>query len=349
MGSASRTDNLLIMNDPLKKDLELEEQDELHPEDGDEQQPPLKPEVLDDDPGETKDTQLLPVLRGSDALAPLDPLAAYINEIRQYPELSEEEEKELALHYEATGDTQAAYKLITNNLMLVVKIAMTFRREWQNVMDLIQEGNVGLMKAVKNFDPFRGVRLPAYASWWIKAYILKYILDNWRLVRVGTTNARRKLLYNLQKEKARLEEQGISASPKKLAEHFGVAEKDVIDVQASLGAFDVSMDTPTHPDSDYTPEKTLTDGRHPAQAIEKSQFHEALHEKIEAFLENLKPIEKELFATRILSEDPTSLKEIGEHYNITREAVRQTEQRLLKKFKTYIKEHLPEAEHYFMK
>jgi RNA polymerase sigma-32 factor len=340
------------MNGPLKKDTELEEPEDLHTADGDSQPPPLEPEVLDDgsdDSGEAADTRPLPVLRESDALAPLDPLTAYLNEIRQYPELSEEEEKELALHYEATGDTQAAYKLITNNLLLVVKIAMTFRREWQNVMDLIQEGNVGLMKAVKNFDPFRGVRLPAYASWWIKAYILKYILDNWRLVRVGTTNARRKLLYNLQKEKAKLEEQGFTASSKKLAEHFGVSEKDVIDVQASIGAHDVSMDTPTHPDSEMTPAKSLSDGRNPAQAIEKSQFHEALHEKIEAFLEDLKPIEKELFATRILAEDPTSLKEIGEHYNITREAVRQTEQRLLKKFKTYIKEHLPEAETYFMR
>ncbi len=337
------------MNDPLKKDADLPEADDLPPADGDEQHPPLEPEVLDDDSGEAEDTRPLPVVRGSDALAPLDPLTAYINEIRQYPELSAEEEKELALHYQDTGDVQAAYKLITNNLMLVVKIAMTFRREWQNVMDLIQEGNVGLMKAVKNFDPFRGVRLPAYASWWIKAYILKYILDNWRLVRVGTTNARRKLLYNLQKEKAKLEEQGFTATPKQLAEHFGVSEKDVIDVQASLGAADVSMDTPVHPDSEMTPGKSLSDGQHPAQAIEKSQFHEVLHEKIDAFLEKLKPIEKELFATRILAEDPVSLKEIGEHYNITREAVRQTEQRLLKKFKTYITEHLPEAEHYFMR
>ncbi|MCH8933018.1 MAG: RNA polymerase factor sigma-32 [Nitrospinae bacterium] len=337
------------MNDPLKKDADLPEADDLPPADGDEHHPPLEPEVLDDDSGEAEDIRPLPVVRGSDALAPLDPLTAYLNEIRQYPELSAEEEKELALHYQDTGDVQAAYKLITNNLMLVVKIAMTFRREWQNVMDLIQEGNVGLMKAVKNFDPFRGVRLPAYASWWIKAYILKYILDNWRLVRVGTTNARRKLLYNLQKEKAKLEEQGFTATPKQLAEHFGVSEKDVIDVQASLGAADVSMDTPVHPDSEMTPGKSLSDGKNPAQAIEKSQFHEVLHEKIGAFLENMKPIEQELFATRILAEDPVSLKEIGEHYNITREAVRQTEQRLLKKFKTYITEHLPEAEHYFMK
>ncbi len=334
------------MNDPLKHKPGFEEDEEEKPL-------TLEPEVLDDDSDDEKheeeENRSLPVLRGSDALAPLDPLTAYLNEIRQYTDLSEEEEKELALRYKDTGDTQAAYKLITNNLTLVVKIAMTFRREWQNVMDLIQEGNVGLMKAVKNFDPFRGVRLPAYASWWIKAYILKYILDNWRLVRVGTTNARRKLLYNLQKEKAKLEEQGFTATPKKLAEHFGVTEKDVIDVQASLGAADVSMDVPTHPDSEMTPAKSLSDGRHPAQAVEKKQFHEALHEKIEAFLEDMKPIEKELFATRILAEDPTSLKEIGEHYTITREAVRQTEQRLLKKFKTYRKEHLPEAEHYFMR
>ena len=338
------------MSDPLDPDSDSQE-DEYLPSEG-EKPLPLEPEVLEDDPDDEiheEGSRSLPVLRGSDSLAPLDPLAAYLNEIRQYAELSEEEEKGLMLHYQETGDTQAAYKLITSNLTLVVKIAMTFRREWQNVMDLIQEGNVGLMKAVKNFDPFRGVRLPAYASWWIKAYILKHILDNWRLVRVGTTTARRKLLYNLQKEKAKLEEAGFTASPKKLAEHFGVSEKDVIDVQASLGAFDVSMDTPTHPDSEMTPGQSLSDGKSPAQAIEKSQFHEALHEKIEAFLENLKPIEKELFATRILSEDPTSLKEIGEHYNITREAVRQTEQRLLKKFKTYITEHLPEAEHYFMK
>ena len=188
------------MNDPLKNDPEIEEGEE-------EKSLPLEPEIVDDDfddesPDEGEDQRPLPVLRGSDALAPLDPLTAYINEIRQYSELTEEEEKELMLHYQETGDTQAAYKLITSNLTLVVKIAMTFRREWQNVMDLIQEGNVGLMKAVKNFDPFRGVRLPAYASWWIKAYILKYILDNWRLVRVGTTNARRKLLYNLQKGKS---------------------------------------------------------------------------------------------------------------------------------------------------
>jgi len=312
---------------------------------------PLDPEVLDgsgeDSPEEMDPNRFLPVVKESESLVPLDPLTAYINEVRAYPELSEEEEHKLALHLKESGDVKAAYELITHNLMLVVKIALTFRREWQNMMDLTQEGNVGLMKAVQNFDPFRGVRLPAYASWWIKAYILKFILDNWRLVKVGTTNSRRKLLYNLQKEKAKLEAQGFTPDSKQLAEHFGVDEKDVIDVQASLGQYDVSMDTPTHPDSTLTPMKTLSDGQHPAQDVESQQFHEAFREKIETFLEDLKPIEKELFATRILSDDPTSLKEIGEHYNITREAVRQTEQRLLKKFKKYITEVMPEAENYF--
>ena len=151
-----------------------------------------------------QDKPMVPAVRTKGALVPRDPFYAYLQEVRKYPALTEEEEKELAIRYKETGDLESAYKLTTANLMLVIKIAMTFKREWQNLMDLIQEGNVGLMKAVKNFDPFRGVRLSAYATWWIKSYILKHILDNWRLVRVGTTNARRKLLFNLKKEKEKL-------------------------------------------------------------------------------------------------------------------------------------------------
>ena len=182
-------------------------------------------EILSDD--NQDDYHNLPVLKEEHALAPVDPLAAYLHEIRKYEGLSEDEEQRLALEYRKNGDPATAYKLITSNLLLVVKIAMKFKREWQNLMDLIQEGNVGLMQAVKNFDPFRGVRLPAYASWWIKAYILKFLLDNWRLVKVGTTNTRRKLLYNLHKEKEKLEKAGIDPSTKLLAEKFGVEEGEV--------------------------------------------------------------------------------------------------------------------------
>ena len=294
-----------------------------------------------------KKKAMVPAVRQKDTLAPPDPFSAYLQEVKKYPILTEEEEKELAIRLKETGDVDAAYKLTTANLMLVVKIAMTFKREWQNLMDLVQEGNVGLMKAVKNFDPFRGVRLSAYASWWIKSYILKYILDNWRLVRVGTTNARRKLLFNLKKEKERLEREGFDPSTKLLAEHFGVDEGEIIDVEASLGAVDVSIDIPTRPDSPMTPAQSLSDGKSLEKVAEMDQFRKILQQKIEGFKSDLKPAEIEILEKRILSESPQSLQEIGDQRGVTREAIRQSEQRLLKKFRIYIEEEMPEAADYF--
>ena len=294
-----------------------------------------------------KKKSLLPAVRREERLVPLDPFAAYLQEAKRYPILSEEEEKELAIRLTEKGDVDAAYQLTTANLMLVVKIAMTFKREWQNVMDLVQEGNIGLMKAVKNFDPFRGVRLSAYATWWIKSYILKYILDNWRLVRVGTTNSRRKLLFNLKKEKERLEREGFDPSTKLLAEHFGVDENEIIDVEASIGAVDVSMDTPTRADSSMTPAQSLSDGKSLEKRAETDQFREILQQKIEGFKSELKPGEIEILEKRVLSESPQSLQELGDERGVTREAVRQAEQRLLKKFRIYIEEQMPEAADYF--
>ena len=295
-----------------------------------------------------KKKSLVPAVRREERLVPLDPFAAYLQEAKRYPILSEEEEKELAIRLTETGDVDAAYQLTTANLMLVVKIAMTFKREWQNVMDLVQEGNIGLMKAVKNFDPFRGVRLSAYATWWIKSYILKYILDNWRLVRVGTTNSRRKLLFNLKKEKERLEREGFDPSTKLLAEHFGVDENEIIDVEASIGAVDVSMDTPTRADSSMTPAQSLSDGKSLEKRAEIDQFREILQQKIEGFKSELKTGEIEILEKRVLSESPQSLQELGDERGVTREAVRQAEQRLLKKFRIYIEEQMPEAADYFI-
>ena len=294
-----------------------------------------------------KKKSLVPAVRQERRLVPLDPFAAYLQEAKRYPILSEKEEKELAIRLTETGDVDAAYQLTTANLMLVVKIAMTFKREWQNVMDLVQEGNIGLMKAVKNFDPFRGVRLSAYATWWIKSYILKYILDNWRLVRVGTTNSRRKLLFNLKKEKERLEREGFDPSTKLLAEHFGVDENEIIDVEASIGAVDVSMDSPTRADSSMTPAQSLSDGKSLEKRAEIDQFREILQQKIEGFKSELKPGEIEILEKRVLSESPQSLQELGDERGVTREAVRQAEQRLLKKFRIYIEEQMPEAADYF--
>ena len=295
-----------------------------------------------------QDKPMVPAVRTKGALVPRDPFYAYLQEVHKYPTLTEEEEKELAIRYKETGDLESAYKLTTANLMLVIKIAMTFKREWQNLMDLIQEGNVGLMTAVKNFDPFRGVRLSAYATWWIKSYILKHILDNWRLVRVGTTNARRKLLFNLKREKEKLEREGFDPTTKLLAERFGVDETEVIEVSASIGAMDVSIDTPVRPDSPMTPAQTLSqDGQSVEENVQLKQFRQILNEHIENFKVGLNPNEMEILNKRILSEDPLSLQEIGDRRGVTREAVRQAEQRLLKKFKTYIEEKMPEAADHF--
>ena len=304
----------------------------------------MNKETNTDEPGQNESK--LPAVRTKGSLVPLDPFTAYLQEVKKYPLLSADEEKELGIRYKETGDLESAYKLTTANLMLVIKIAMTFKREWQNLMDLIQEGNVGLMKAVKNFDPFRGVPLSAYATWWIKSYILKHILDNWRLVRVGTTNARRKLLFNLKKEKEKLEREGFDPTTKLLAERFGVDEGEVIDVSASIGAMDVSIDTPVHPGSTMTPAQTLTDGKSIQDNAELNQFKEILNKNIASFKSGLNAKEIEILDQRILSEDPLSLQELGDQRGVTREAVRQAEQRLIKKFKTFIEENMPEAADY---
>ncbi|MFL2915828.1 MAG: sigma-70 family RNA polymerase sigma factor [Nitrospinia bacterium] len=305
----------------------------------------MNDELNTNEPGQNKTR--LPAIRTKESLVPLDPFSAYLQEVRKYSVLTEEEEKELAIRYKETGDLDSAYKLTTANLMLVIKIAMTFKREWQNLMDLIQEGNIGLMKAVKNFDPFRGVRLSAYATWWIKSYILKHILDNWRLVRVGTTNARRKLLFNLKREKEKLEREGFDPTTKLLAERFGVDEGEIIDVSSSIGAMDVSIDTPIHSGSTMTPAQILTDGKSLEVSAELNQFQEILKKNIENFKTELNTKEIDILNQRVLSEDPLSLQEIGDQRGVTREAVRQAEQRLLKKFKTFIEENMPEAADYF--
>ncbi len=312
----------------------------------------IEPEIVDPEEREAIDPKelhkgqasFLPTVAKGTSVARIDPLTAYLSEIRRYEYLTEKEEQELAIQLHETNDSNAAYRLTTSHLMLVVRVAMTFRRQWENMMDLIQEGNVGLLKAVKNFDPFRGARLSSYATWWIRSYMLKYMLDNWRMVRVGTTNARRKLLYNLRKEKEKLENQGFEPTTKLLAEHFGVEESDVIDVQTSLGAGDISVDTPLNESEESTPLMSLTDNT--ALSIEddaeRNQFLESLKQEIGTFKKRLKPIEQKILTDRILSDAPRSLQEIGNDHNITREAVRQTEQRIIKKFKSYVDQNMPD-------
>ncbi len=281
----------------------------------------------------------------STSLIPLDPLAAYLAEIKQYKPLSADEEREIAIRYKEENDVEAAYILVTSNLQQVVTIAMTFKRDFQNILDLIQEGNIGLMQAVKKFDPFKGNRLPTYASWWIKAYILKYILDNWRLVKVGTTNVRRKLLYNLQKEKERLEEAGYYPTTKLLAEKFGASETDIVAVEKSIGASDISLDSPMGKDDDSL--RLMDTLPSQEESVEAGFAAKQIREKVKDTVDSLKGKmnnrELEVLENRIMAESPLTLQEIGDKFGVTREAVRQIEKKLLKQIKNLLKKEMPDV------
>ncbi|HEX7704515.1 MAG TPA: sigma-70 family RNA polymerase sigma factor, partial [Kofleriaceae bacterium] len=173
------------------------------------------------------DVPRVPAKREAGSLARRDPLSTYMSETRRYPLLTPDEERSLAIKLVEHSDTSAARKLIEANLRLVVKIAYEYRRAHRNLLDLVQEGNIGLIQAVGKFDPYRGVKLSSYAAFWIRAYILKFILNNWRLVKIGTTQAQRKLFFNLRKEQEKLLSQGFEAAPKLLAEKLDVSEQDV--------------------------------------------------------------------------------------------------------------------------
>ena len=221
---------------------------------------------------------------GDRGLAPYDPFRRYMAEISRYPPLDREEEQRLARLFRDTGDRDALFRLITANLMLVVRVALSFRRAARNLLDLVQEGNIGLLQAIQRFDPELGVRLPTYAAWWIRAYMVKFLLDNVRLVRVGTTNARRKLLRHLRKEKARLESEGFDVGPRLLAERFGVSESDVRDVEAALESRDVSLDAQVPGDDRPPRSETLADASAPD--VEESVARRELQQFV-AFLANV--------------------------------------------------------------
>ncbi len=290
----------------------------------------------------------LPVLpaMGDDTAVSLDPLSLYLREIKRYPLLSREEEVALARRYREKGDLQAAYTLVTSNLRLVVKIAMEFQKYWmQNLMDLIQEGNVGLMQAVKKFDPSRGYKFSYYASFWIKAYIIKFIMDNWNLIKIGTTQAQRKLFFNLKKEKDRLERQGIEATPQLLSRKLHVKESEVIEMDLRLSGSEVSLDSPLSSDSEDTHVTFLPDKSPPIDdQMADREARSLLHEKLMKFRAHLKGKEAVIFDTRLLSEEPLTLQEIGDRFGISRERVRQIESRLKKRLKTYLEEEVDDLD-----
>jgi RNA polymerase sigma-32 factor len=282
------------------------------------------------------------------ALIKFDPLQRYLTEISAYKLLSREQERELGIRVREHGDKQAAYQLVTSNLRLVVKIALEFQRVWmQNLLDLIQEGNIGLMQAVKKFDPYKNVKFSYYASFWIKAYILKFIMDNWRLVKIGTTQGQRKLFFKLKKEKQKLIDMGFEPKPKLLSERLGVSEREIVDMDQRLDGWDVSLDAPLKDDSDTERIEFLgTNAESIEDQVSKKEIEVLLHNKIAEFRKKMTPRELEIFDLRIFSDNPVTLQDIGDRYGISRERVRQVEKNIIKKMREFFKREIPDFASY---
>jgi RNA polymerase sigma-32 factor len=296
---------------------------------------------LAEEPASTRD------LNTETALVPYDSLQRYLAEIRRYPLLSPEEEHELAIRYKEYGDIEAAYRLVTGNLRLVVMIARNYQRAFRNLLDLVQEGNIGLMEAVRNFDPYRGVRFPSYAVWWVRAYIIRYVMNNWRMVKLGTTQAQRKLFFNLQREKERLEAEGFSPGPKLLAQNLGVKEEEVVEMEKRLASRDLSLDTPISDEGDHET-ATLMDfladkGPTAEDEVATTEYRRLVSNKMAEFGRKLKGKEQVIFQKRLLAEEPLTLQEIGDQYGISRERVRQLENRLKRKIKDYLLQELKDV------
>lgn len=282
------------------------------------------------------------------ALARRDPLATYMAETRRYPLLSADEEYALARRLVEHGDSKAARRLIEANLRLVVKIAYEYRRAHRNLLDLVQEGNIGLIQAVSKFDPYRGVKLSSYAAFWIRAYILKFILNNWRLVKIGTTQAQRKLFFNLRKERERLEQLGFQPTTAMLADNLSVTENEVIEMERRLAAPEASLDAPIGSNDDDGGARTRLDYLpseevRPDRTVADNEFAQLLRSKLEAFASSLAGREQTIFRERWLADEPLTLQELGNRYNVSRERARQLEKRVLGRLKKYLEAELGNA------
>ena len=298
------------------------------------------------------DAASLPVLAEEQAaekdasIAKYDPLQAYMREVQKHQLLSKTEEHDLATRYVSTGDVDAAARLVTANLRLVVKIAYEYRRAYRNMMDLIQEGNIGLMQAVKRYDPYRGVKLSSYAAWWIRAYMLRYMLNNWRMVKLGTTQAQRKLFFNLNKEKAKLSAMGIEPTSAEIAQRLSVDEKEVIEMDRRLSRGDASLDMPVGDgdNSSVARVELLSSGLPgPEQDTTSAELGEILRAELARFRTTLSGKDALIFDKRMVAEDPLTLQELGDEFGVSRERVRQLESRIAGKLRTFLKDTLGDS------
>jgi RNA polymerase sigma-32 factor len=276
---------------------------------------------------------------GSGPLARYDPLQAYMRDVQRHRLLTPAEEHAAAVKYYEQGDVDAAATLVTANLRLVVKIAYEYRRAHKQIPDLIQEGSIGLMQAVKKYDPYKGVKLSTYAAWWIRAYILRFILNNARLVKLGTTQAQRKLFFNLRKERARLSAMGIEPTPETIAKRLNVPTDDVVQMERRLSSGDMSLDTPLRNTDENAPSRLdmlVEDSGRIDDALADAQVNTLIGDKIRAFGITLAGKDARIFHSRMLADEPRTLQELGDEFGVSRERVRQLEKRLQGKLKDFL-------------
>jgi len=264
--------------------------------------------------------------------APFDPLKRYLAEVSKHPVLTREQELDLATKAFVKKDPDAAHMLVVSNLKLVVKIALEYYNTYLNILDLIQEGNVGLVHAVKKYNPYKGTRFSTYASFWIRAYILKHIMDSWSIVKVGTTQSQRKLFYRLNKEKKKLEAQGVVPAPQLLASTLDVKAEEVEEMEKRLAYTDMSLDHPLYDEGEETLMDVMQSDQNIEDAVTAREKRAVLEKKVKEFKTMLNDKELWIFDKRIMAEEPMTLQEIGARFKISRERVRQIENRVLKKF-----------------
>ncbi|UCE87626.1 MAG: RNA polymerase factor sigma-32 [Deltaproteobacteria bacterium] len=299
-------------------------------------------------PSDDADRILPAPIRDARGLEPADALTLYLAELRHHPPLSREEEHALAVRYVEEADRDAARQLVLANLRLVVKIAMEYRRVWANLIDLIGEGNLGLLEAVDRFDPYRGVKLSTYAVYWIRAYILKYLMDNKSLVRLGSSRAQRKIWYRLNRERRELERQGLAVEPKLIAERLDVPEADVVEMQQRIERGDLSIDAPISHDHDAAQvgDFLAASGASAESEVGDSELSEVLNQHVRKFAETLDERDQRILNERILAEDPKTLQALADDYGLTRERVRQLEAGIVSRLQEYLKEEMVDFEYY---
>jgi RNA polymerase sigma-32 factor len=270
----------------------------------------------------------------------------FIRVLKDLPLLTRKEEMRLAQQYRETHDPALARRLVESHLRLVVKIARQCCSRQSLLPDLIQEGCLGLIRAVEKYDPDRGIRLSSYAAWWIRAYIYQYIMANARMIKVATTFTQRKLFFNLNRECNRLERAGKEVEPKEIAARLGVSEKAVVEMSTRLNGREVQFDTTVAVDPPSADECLggICVPLRPDEEVEKSELQGAIRKKLDELVETMETRERLIFEERLLAEKPITLRELGQRFGISRERARQLEERLKKRLRPVLQTMLGEGD-----